>query len=72
MSEQEDFERERELFHRACLLSPEERDDFLEETCRHDPTLRQKLPAMQDTPPRYVVWGEGTTDEMCLAILVNG
>jgi hypothetical protein len=39
-------------------------------TCTHDATLRDKLPALQGTPPRYVVWGEGTTDEMCLGILI--
>ena len=22
-------------------------------------------------PPRYVVWGDGTTDEMCLGILIR-
>lgn len=46
--------------------------DTLRVRCRHDAALRRQLPALQDTPPRYVVWGEGTTDEMCLAILVNG
>ena len=45
--------------------------DTLTVTCTHDPTLRDKLPALQGTPPRYVVWGEGTTDEMCLGILIT-
>ena len=44
--------------------------DTLTVTCTHDATLRDKLPAFKGTPPRYVVWGEGTTDEMCLGILV--
>jgi hypothetical protein len=22
-------------------------------------------------PPRYVVWGDGTTDEMCLGIVIR-
>ena len=39
-------------------------------TCRHDQRLRDLLPAFQDQPERYVVWGEGTTDEMCLGILL--
>jgi Copper type II ascorbate-dependent monooxygenase, C-terminal domain len=43
--------------------------DVLRVTCTHDPSLRAVLPALQDTPPRYVTWGEGTTDEMCLGIL---
>jgi Copper type II ascorbate-dependent monooxygenase, C-terminal domain len=46
--------------------------DTLRVRCRHDAGLRAQLPALQGTPPRYVVWGEGTTDEMCLAILING
>ncbi|MFN8170080.1 MAG: hypothetical protein U0S36_15045, partial [Candidatus Nanopelagicales bacterium] len=46
------------------------RGDTVTVRCTHDPTLRDKLPALQGTPPRYVVWGEGTTDEMCLGILI--
>jgi hypothetical protein len=33
--------------------------DVLRVTCRHDAALRRGA-------PRYVLWGEGTTDEMCL------
>jgi hypothetical protein len=44
--------------------------DTVTVTCTHDVTLRDRLPALAGTPPRYVVWGEGTTDEMCLGILV--
>jgi mono/diheme cytochrome c family protein len=36
--------------------------DRIRVTCHHDPTLREG-------EPRYVVWGEGTTDEMCLGVL---
>ena len=36
--------------------------DVLRVTCRHDVSLRRG-------PPRYVLWGEGTTDEMCLGIV---
>lgn len=43
--------------------------DTLRVTCTHDVSLRQKLPALQDLPARYVTWGEGTSDEMCLGIL---
>lgn len=49
-----------------------EAGDVLRVRCRHDPTLRDQLPALQDTPDRYVVWGEGTADEMCLGIVVSG
>jgi hypothetical protein len=43
--------------------------DRLRVTCTHDATLRQKLPALAKLPPRYVVWGEGSSDEMCLGII---
>jgi hypothetical protein len=46
--------------------------DTLRVRCRHDAGLRRQLPALADAPARYVVWGEGTTDEMCLAIVLNG
>lgn len=41
-------------------------------TCTWDPRLRSLLPAFRGAKPRYVVWGEGTTDEMCLGILSVG
>jgi len=44
--------------------------DTVRVTCRHDQRLRDLLPAFRDQPERYVVWGEGTTDEMCLGILL--
>jgi hypothetical protein len=44
--------------------------DTLRVTCTHDAGLRAQLPALKDTPPRYVVWGEGTADEMCLGLVV--
>jgi len=39
-------------------------------TCTHDASLRAQLPALQGLPPRYVVWGDGTSDEMCLGVVV--
>lgn len=44
--------------------------DTLRVTCTHDVGLRQRLPQLRDVPPRYVVWGEGTSDEMCLGLVV--
>jgi hypothetical protein len=43
--------------------------DTVEVTCRHVQWLRDRLPAFEGQPDRYVVWGEGTTDEMCLGLL---
>ena len=43
--------------------------DRLRVTCTHDATLREQLPELKKLPPRYVVWGEGSSDEMCLGIV---
>jgi hypothetical protein len=45
--------------------------DRVRVTCTHDPTLRSLLPELKPLQPRYVVWGDGTSDEMCLAILIT-
>jgi hypothetical protein len=47
------------------------RGDTVTVSCTWDPTLRTQLPETRDLPPRYIVWGEGTTDEMCLGILIT-
>lgn len=44
--------------------------DVLRVTCHHDQHLRDRLPSFKNQPERYVVWGEGTTDEMCLGIVM--
>lgn len=44
--------------------------DTLTVTCTHDQGLRDLLPALKDIPERYVIWGEGTTDEMCLGTVL--
>jgi hypothetical protein len=28
------------------------------------------VPELQSEQPRYVTWGEGTSDEMCLGIVI--
>ena len=33
-------------------------------------TLRTQLPQLRPLKPRYVVWGDGTSDEMCLGVVV--
>ncbi len=43
--------------------------DEVRVTCRHDQSIRDELPAFDGQEERYVVWGEGSTDEMCLGIL---
>jgi hypothetical protein len=44
--------------------------DVVRVTCEHDQALRDVLPAFEGQEERYVVWGEGTTDEMCLGMLL--
>jgi hypothetical protein len=44
--------------------------DVMRVTCTHDATLRSKLPELRTLQPRYVVWGEGTSDEMCLGVVI--
>ncbi|MCD4527157.1 hypothetical protein [Nocardioides sp. cx-173] len=44
--------------------------DTVKVTCRHVQWLRDRLPAFEtQREDHYVVWGEGTTDEMCLGML---
>lgn len=43
--------------------------DVVRVTCRYDPSLRKAGARGIPKTPRYVLWGEGTTDEMCLGLL---
>ena len=43
--------------------------DRLTVSCTYDPKLRQELPQLRRLAPRWVTWGEGSSDEMCLAIV---
>jgi hypothetical protein len=47
-----------------------EQGDTVKVTCTHTQELRDRLPAFEGQPDRYVLWGDGTTDEMCLGILL--
>lgn len=43
--------------------------DTVRVVCTFDPKLRSILPALRKLPPRYVTWGEGSSDEMCLGVM---
>ena len=43
--------------------------DKVKVTCVHQQWLRDRLPAFQGQDERYVIWGEGSIDEMCLGML---
>jgi hypothetical protein len=43
--------------------------DVIRVTCTYDPARRKRGEDGIPKSPRYVLWGEGTTDEMCLGLL---
>ncbi len=43
--------------------------DHLQVSCTYNPALRGIDPYLKTLPPRYVLWGDGSSDEMCLAIV---
>jgi Copper type II ascorbate-dependent monooxygenase, C-terminal domain len=43
--------------------------DKIQVSCTYDPVLRQELPALRKLPPRFVTWGDGSSDEMCLGLV---
>lgn len=50
----------------AVTASP---GDVVRVSCTHDQRLRRDATTTAARKPRYILWGEGTTDEMCLGIL---
>jgi hypothetical protein len=47
-----------------------DRGDVIRVSCRYDNSAaNQPIVGMHRLAPRYVLWGEGTTDEMCLGLL---
>jgi hypothetical protein len=48
---------------------PVKAGDPIRVECSFDPTLRQKIPQLKSLAPRYVTWGEGSSDEMCLGVI---
>ena len=49
---------------------PLEPADTVKVTCSHERRCARSSPRCARAA-RYVVWGEGTTDEMCLGILIR-
>jgi hypothetical protein len=45
------------------------RSDRITVTCTYNPILRSLLPQTRSLPNRYITWGDGSSDEMCLAII---
>ena len=56
----------------AIAVSPHvvaHRGDVIHVSCTFDPTLRQRNPQLRKLPARFVTWGDGSSDEMCLATM---
>jgi hypothetical protein len=56
----------------ALQVSPHvvaHRGDVIHVSCTFNPTLRQRNPQLRKLPPRFVTWGDGSSDEMCLATM---
>ena len=49
------------------LVTPQ---DKIQVSCTYNPGLRQEIPYTRDLPPQYITWGDGSADEMCLAIVM--
>ena len=43
--------------------------DTIGVTCTYNAKLRQQLPSLRKLPARFTVWGDGSSDEMCLALV---
>ncbi len=43
--------------------------DRIQVSCTFNPLLRGELQYLKNLPPRYVLWADGSSDEMCLAIM---
>ncbi|MGH9080373.1 MAG: monooxygenase [Acidimicrobiales bacterium] len=62
-----DFNYQRSYTLKTPVLT--HRGDTIGITCTYDPTLRQELPQLRKLPPRFVTWGDGSSDEMCLGLV---
>ena len=49
------------------LVTPQDR---IQVSCTYNPKLRQEIPYTRDLPPQYITWGDGSADEMCLALVL--
>ncbi len=47
---------------------PVTKGESVKVTCTYNSALEQELPLLRSTPPHFVTWGDGSTDEMCIGI----
>jgi hypothetical protein len=43
--------------------------DYVKVTCTYDPKLRKLNPQTKKLPARFITWGDGSSDEMCLSTI---
>ncbi len=43
--------------------------DKVQVTCTYNPIVHDINPQLRDAPHRFVTWGDGSSDEMCLALI---
>jgi len=43
--------------------------DHIQVSCTYNPVLRTTTPLIDQLPPRYVLWADGSSDEMCLGVI---
>jgi Copper type II ascorbate-dependent monooxygenase, C-terminal domain len=43
--------------------------DRIKVSCTFNPKLTDELPQLRQTPRRFVTWGDGSSDEMCLGLV---
>jgi hypothetical protein len=59
-------------YQRAYNLStpiPVRAGEQLQVNCTYNPALAQELPILRKIPPHFVMWGDGSSDEMCLGMV---
>ncbi len=49
------------------VVTPQDR---IQVSCTYNPLLRQEIPYTRNLPPQFITWGDGSADEMCLAIVL--
>jgi Copper type II ascorbate-dependent monooxygenase, C-terminal domain len=60
-------------YQRGYVLSkpvPVTPGDTIGITCTYNPQLQEELPILRKVPPHFVTWGDGSTDEMCLGLIL--
>jgi hypothetical protein len=58
-------------YQKAYNLStpiPVKAGDKLQVSCTYNPRLAQELPQLRRSPPHFVTWGDGSSDEMCIGL----